>query len=95
MRMMLRAQVDAIEGGKGLKSGATQKAIMGFIEKFKPEAAFFTNTDGERSAIFVFDMKSSDAMPAITEGLFDLGWRVQLTPCMNAADLQKGLAAAA
>jgi len=94
MRMMLRAQIAAIEGGAAIKSGALQKAVGGFVERFKPEATFFTTTDGERSAIFVFDMKGSDDMPAIAEAFFDMGWRVQLTPCMNGDDLQKGFATA-
>jgi len=34
---------------KRLKSGAAQKAIGDFIEKFKPEATYFTEVNGERT----------------------------------------------
>jgi hypothetical protein len=94
MRMMLSIHVDVIKGGEALKSGATEKAIAGFNEKFKPEASYFTEVNGERSGFFVVDMKGSDQMPAICEVFFDLGHRVHLVPCMTPDDLQKGVAAA-
>jgi hypothetical protein len=94
MRMMLRLHIDAIKGSEALKSGATQRAIAGFIEKFKPEATYFTEVNGERSGFFVFDMKDSHQIPEVAEAFFDLGGRVHLSPCMTPDDLQKGLAAA-
>jgi hypothetical protein len=33
----LRTHIDATDGSDALKSGALQKAISAFIEKFKPE----------------------------------------------------------
>ena len=41
MRMMLRIHIDATHGSAALKSGALQKAIGAFIEKFEPEATYF------------------------------------------------------
>jgi hypothetical protein len=94
MRTMLRVHVDATKGSEALKSGAMQKAIAGFSEKFKPEASYFTEVNGERSGFFVFDMKGSHQMPEIAEAFFDIGSQVHITPCMTPDDLQKGLAAA-
>jgi hypothetical protein len=94
MRMMLRIHVDAAKGGEGLKSGAMQKAIGGFSEKFKPEASYFTEVNGERSGFFVFDMQGSHQMPEIAEAFFDIGCQVHFAPCMTPDDLQRGLAAA-
>ena len=79
---------------KRLKSGAAQKAIGDFIEKFKPEATYFTEVNGERASFFVFDMKGSDQMPAIAEPFFDMGFQVHLAPCMTPDDLPGALAAA-
>jgi hypothetical protein len=92
--MMLRVTVDAIKGSEALKSGAAQKAIATFIEKFKPEATYFMEVGGERAGFFVFDMKGSDQGPAIAEPFFNYGCQVHLAPCMTPDDLQKGLAAA-
>jgi hypothetical protein len=94
MRTMLRVHIDATKGSEATKSGAMQKAIAGFSEKFKPEATYFTEVNGERSGFFVFDMKGSHQMPEIAEAFFDIGSQVHITPCMTPDDLQKGLAAA-
>src|ERR1700733_5611718 len=40
----------ATHGSDGLKSGALQKAISAFIEKFKPEATYFGLESGQRTA---------------------------------------------
>ena len=52
MRTMLSIHIDAIKGSEALKAGAMQKAIMGFIEKFKPEATYFTLVEGMRAGFF-------------------------------------------
>ncbi|MDR3496616.1 MAG: hypothetical protein P4L82_18615 [Ancalomicrobiaceae bacterium] len=94
MRTMLRITIDPLKGSEALKAGAMQKAIMGFVEKFKPEATYFTVDDGMRAGFFVFDMTGSDQMPAIAEEFMHIGCKITLTPCMTPQDLQTGLAAA-
>jgi hypothetical protein len=94
MRMMLRTHVDATHGSAALKSGALQKAISAFMDKFKPEAAYFGLESGKRTAFFVFDMKDSHQSPEIAEAFFDTGCDIHLSPCMTGDDLQKGLAVA-
>jgi hypothetical protein len=91
MRMMLRTHIDATHGSDALKSGALQKAIMAFMEKFKPEAAYFGLESGKRTAFFVFNMEDSSLCPAIAEAFFDTGCDIHLSPCMTGDDLQKGL----
>ena len=59
MRMMLRTHIDATHGSDALKSGAVQKAISAFMEKFKPEAAYFGLESGKRTAFFVFNPSST------------------------------------
>ncbi|HEY1944299.1 MAG TPA: hypothetical protein VGH40_19485 [Roseiarcus sp.] len=92
MRMMLRLRIDATKGSAALKSGALQKAMMGFAERFKPEATYFTVDRGMRSGFYVFNMTDSKQMPDAAEALFDLGCEVELTPCMTPDDLRTGLA---
>jgi len=94
MRMMLRTHVDATHGRDALKSGALQKAISAFIERFKPEATYFGLESGKRTAFFVFDMEDSHQCPAAAEAFFDIGCDVHLSPCMTPEDLQKGLGVA-
>ena len=94
MRMMLRIHLDATHGSAALKSGALQKAIGAFEEKFKPEATYFSLERGARTGFFVFDMKDSNQCPAIGEAFFDLGCDIHLAPCMTVNDLRAGLGAA-
>jgi hypothetical protein len=93
MRTMMRIHIDAIEGSQALKAGAMQKAIGAFMEKFKPEAAYFTVDGGMRTGLFVFSMEASHQQPEAAEAFFDLGCKVTLTPCMTPEDLQVGFAA--
>ena len=94
MRMMLRTHIDATHGSDALKSGALQKAISAFIEKFKPEATYFGLESGQRTAFFVFDMEGFHQCPEVAEAFFGTGCDVHLSPCMTPDDLKKGLASA-
>jgi hypothetical protein len=94
MRTVLCIYIEASKGSEALKSGATQKAIGAFVEKFKPEAAYFFAERGMRTAFFVFDMTNSSQQAEISEPFFTLACEVHIGPCMNSEDLQAGLAAA-
>lgn len=95
MRMMLRMLIPVEGGNAAFKSGSLQTAMQTLMEKLKPEASYFFPDEGQRSALFVFDMKDSAEIPPLVEPLFTgLNARVTLTPVMNAEDLQKGLGAA-
>jgi len=91
MRMILRTQVDAMQGGQAIRSGEMMKAFTAFVEKYKPEAVFFTNFDGMRTGFCVFEMKSQHEMPLIAEPFFDLGYTVQFAPCMTPEDFQRAM----
>lgn len=92
MRMMMKVQVPVEIGNEAIKTGALPKVIEETLARIKPEAAYFTTMDGERTMIAVFDMKSSSEMPPIAEPLFmALEAAVDFMPCMNAEDLKGGL----
>ena len=94
MRMMLRVRVNTAKGNEAIKNGTLPKVIGAFMERAKPEAAYFTIDNGERTAFFVFDMKDSSQMPPLGEDMFmELGADLHLTPVMNADELKAGLGA--
>jgi hypothetical protein len=70
MRMMLRLHIDATRGTAALKSGALQKAIGAFSQKFKPEATYFGLESGQGTGFFIFDMKNSNQCPEIAEAFW-------------------------
>ena len=96
MRMMMRVRIPVAAGNAGFQNGDLAKVIQNFISAHKPEAAYFAADGGDRTAYFVLDMTDVSMMPAMAEPFFQrLNARVDLKPVMSAADLEKGLAAAA
>jgi hypothetical protein len=92
MRTLVRVRIDTDRGNDAITSGRVEKVIGGFVERHKPEAAYFFADKGTRSASFVLDMKDSSEIPVIAEPFFiELGAEVEFTPVMNLEDLQKGL----
>lgn len=93
MRMMLKVSIPVDGGNAAIKNGSLPKIMAETMDKLKPEAAYFTSDNGERTAFFVIDMADPSDLPAIAEPFF-MGFnaRVSLSPVMNADDLKKGLA---
>jgi hypothetical protein len=92
MRTMLKMTLPTEAGSKAIADGTLPRALQETMERLKPEAAYFTVEDGKRTAFIFFDFADPSQMPVVGEPLFALGADVQLTPAMNAQDLQKGLA---
>jgi hypothetical protein len=92
MRMLMKVAVPNEGGNEAVKSGQLGKIIGGFLEEFRPEAAYFGVENGLRTAYFVLDMKDVSQMPAVGERFF-LGVNALITasPVMNAQDLKAGL----
>ena len=68
-------------------AGAKMKKIM---DAQKPEAAYFTELCGKRTAILVVDMKETSQIPALAEPWFlTFEADVQFRPTMTPADLER------
>ena len=92
MRMMMKVSIPAEAGNKAIKDGSLPKVIMGFMEKAKPESAYFTAEGGKRMSYFVFDLKDPTYIPALAEPFF-MGFNaeIDLKPVMNSEELKAGL----
>ena len=93
MRMMLNAVMDNAAGNEAIRSGTMAKLIEQSIQELHPEATYFlSSNDGRRSCVMVFDLDDASRIPAVSEPFFQGGAeRVTLVPCMDLADLQRGL----
>src|SRR5215212_4824092 len=94
MRVLVRVIFPNEVGTRAVRDPNFIKNIQAFIDNYKAEAAYFTPSNGDRSANFIIDMPSSDMMPTITEPFFGMGAKVEMQPVMNFEDLKKGLSAA-
>jgi len=96
MRTLVKVQIPVEGGNKAITSGTLPQVLNNFLEKHKPEAAYFGSEDGIRTAYMVIDVKEPSQIPQIAEPFFmELNASVLLIPVMNAADLKTGLAALA
>jgi hypothetical protein len=91
VRFIVRVIFPTEAGNKAVSDPNFLKNLQGFIENKRAEAAYFSPLNGERSALFVVDVPTTDRVPAIAEPFFRMGASVQLQPAMNFEDLKKGL----
>jgi hypothetical protein len=60
------------------------------MEDLKPEAAYFIEEDGYRTALFIIHMEHASQSPSVAEPFFlTMNARVHLHPVMTAEDLAK------
>jgi hypothetical protein len=92
IRFLIRTRIPTEAGNKMVQDPNFLKNLEEYMNKVKPEAAYFMPIDGHRSAAFVVDIQSNDQVPAIVEPLFQwMGANVDLIPVMNFDELKKGL----
>ncbi len=90
MRFMLKAVMDTEKANAIAKAGALGKTIQGIVKELKPEAAYFTDDHGKRTAYIFFDMRDASQIPAIAEPWFlALNAHIEFHAVMNADDLAK------
>ena len=92
MRTFVKISLPAAAGNRGMKDGTVPRLIARFTEAARPEAAYFGVFGGKRTMIAVFDLASPADMPPLAEPFFTgLNATFELSPAMDAADLQTGL----
>lgn len=94
MRTLLWARLDTEKANQALADGTMAKDLQRTIEGLRPEATYFTPTEGKRSCLIVLDLADPSQLPAITEPFFRMGAKVTVQPAMNLDDLRKGLSQA-
>lgn len=88
MRMMLHVVLPVGATNAAIRSGEFMPFMQKVLGDLKPEAAFFTESEGTRSGYIFFDMKDAAQLPAIAEPWFlAFGATVSVKPAMNQQDL--------
>ncbi|MEU0738714.1 hypothetical protein [Streptomyces sp. NPDC006134] len=92
MRVLLKATLDTEKANEVIRSGKMPERMKAILDQLKPEAAYFGPLGGRRTALLILDMQDSSDLPPTGEPFFtQLNAEVEVTPIMNAEDLQKGL----
>ncbi|GGV70015.1 hypothetical protein [Streptomyces griseoloalbus] len=92
MRVLLMATLDTQRSNELMNDGKMPEVMKGVFDRLQPEAAYFGPVRGQRTVLLVFDMTDSSELPPAGDPFFtEMNARVEVTPIMNAEDLQKGL----
>ena len=88
MRFLLKVNIPVESGNAAAKAGKLGATIQSILADLKPEAAYFTDNNGQRSGLIFLQMQDASQIPAIAEPWF-LAFNARLTvrPAMNAQDL--------
>jgi hypothetical protein len=92
MRFLIRAKIPTEAGNKMVQDPEFMKKLEDYINKVKPEAAYFLPFNGYRTAAFIVNMENNSQVPELVEPLFQwMGANVDIIPVMNYDDLKKGI----
>ena len=92
MRMLLKATIPVDTGNAAVAAGTLGSTIQKILAGMKPEAAYFTEDGGDRTAWVFFDMQNSSELTSLAEPWFlAFNAKVTLRPAMNPHDLAEGL----
>ena len=90
MRFLVKVTIPVEAGNAVVRAGRLGKTINSILDSLKPEAAYFTDNNGERGAYLFLDMEDASKIPAIAEPWFlAFNANVEFHPVMVAEDLTK------
>ncbi len=90
MRFLIKISVPVDRGNETIKDGSLPKSIAAILEEQKPEAAYFTEIDGQRTALVFVNIQETSQIPAFGEPWWlAFGGSVEFHPAMTAEDLMK------
>lgn len=85
MRMMLTARFPTDSFNELVRGGEAGPLMQSILAELKPEAVYFTDDCGERTAVLIIDMEKASDLPKFVEPFFlkfnaDCDLRVVMSP---------------
>ncbi len=85
MRMLLRVSIPHEKFNEAVRKGTAGQILGRILEDIKPEAAYFTEMDGKRTAILIVNLEEPSRIPALAEPFFlqfdaDCEWHIVMKP---------------
>jgi hypothetical protein len=89
MRCLLKASLPVAEGNAAIADGTLGPTITSILSDLKPEAAYFAQDKGARTAFVFFNLENASQIPAVAEPWFlAFNAHVEIHPAMNIEDLK-------
>jgi hypothetical protein len=90
MRVMLKVNIPVEEGNRAAKAGKLGETIQAILTEQKPEAVYFGDDKGQRTAYVFVQMNDNADIPRLAEPWFlAFNAGVEIHPVMAPADLAK------
>jgi hypothetical protein len=85
MRILLTASFATEPFNELVRNGTAGAKIRKILEQTRPEAVYFTDMDGLRTALLVLDLKDASEIPALAEPWFlsfqaEVKFQILMTP---------------
>ena len=90
MRFLAKVTIPVEKGNAAIKDGSLPKIVQAIMTEQKPEAAYFTEINGQRTALIFVNIEETAKIPFIGEHWWlAFGGSVEFHPAMVAEDLMK------
>ena len=90
MRFLVKVNIPVDAGNASAKAGKLGTTIQSILADLKPEAVYFTDDNGQRTAFLFLEMKDASQIPAIAEPWFlAFNASIEIHPVMVPDDLSK------
>ncbi len=90
MRVFLKASIPVEAGNEAARTGKLGETIAAIVAEQNPEAAYFLDQDGKRTALLFLHVADNSEIPKIAEPWFlALNASIEIHPAMSAEDLER------
>jgi hypothetical protein len=85
MRMLMHIQLPHEPFNAAVRNGTAGQKMQRILEAIKPEAAYFSETNGHRGGVLVVNVKDPSDVPVLAEPWFltfnaEVEFRIAMTP---------------
>ena len=90
MRFLVKVNIPVEAGNGAAKAGKLGTTIQSILADLKPEAVYFTDDNGQRTAFLFLEMQDASLIPAIAEPWFlAFNASIEIHPVMVPDELAK------